>query len=557
MASLPDFLLRLLSRLFPRLMNRVKIDVIVSREKGRRPHPYSLWTGSAVGPPRDKVPPYCPTLPAGPAFEPSSYVSWPGLFDRSYTGRHLPPADRLPVDLPTPEEVVSTIFLRSGPMRPCKKTSALFCFFAQWFTDSFLRTHPCDRRRHTGNNEIDLCQIYGLDELTTRTLRTGEGGLLKRRSSQWGDLLPLLVVGDDPGSPLDPDDIRPEFAGLSYMAVDQATATPPPLGSFFRARLEQSFPPAVTDPARWRAMYATGLDRGNSTIFYTALSTMCLREHNRVARDLAQRFPQWDDDRLFETARLINIHNVLEIVVEDYINHIAGGQTFKLDANFAERRPWYRTNRISLEFNLLYRWHSLVPDEVQIGSEALTQQGYRFNNAHLERLSPETLINEASARPAGRIGLYNTPAFLERAEASSIALAREFRLRSFNDYCERFGRPRYGSIKELVGGDDRAERDLGRLYKGDVDKVEFVVGLFAEGRSRDDPDAALPPLLRTMVAVDAFTHILTNPVLSEQVRHAAFAGELADYIRDTGGVGGLMKRNFRPGTEVKASFQVR
>lgn len=55
-------------------------------------------------------------------------------------------------------------------MTPNPRSSLLFCFFAQWFTDSFLRTHPTDTRRITSNHQIDLCRIYGLDEPSTWAL---------------------------------------------------------------------------------------------------------------------------------------------------------------------------------------------------------------------------------------------------------------------------------------------------------------------------------------------------------------------------------------------------
>lgn len=58
------------------------------------------------------------------------------------------------------------------------RSSVLFMFFAQWFTDSFLRTEPVDRRKNTSNHKIDLCQIYGLTETTTRMLRAQRGGKL-------------------------------------------------------------------------------------------------------------------------------------------------------------------------------------------------------------------------------------------------------------------------------------------------------------------------------------------------------------------------------------------
>jgi prostaglandin-endoperoxide synthase 2 len=47
-----------------------------------------------------------------------------------------------------------------------------------------------------------------------------------------------------------------------------------------------------------------------------------------------------------------------------------------------------------------------------------------------------------------------------------------------------------------------------------VEDVEFYVGLFAEDH---EPNTPLPPLLGKMVAVDAFSQALTNPLLSENV----------------------------------------
>ncbi len=67
-------------------------------------------------------------------------------------------------------------------MIPCPRSSLLFPFFAQWFTDSILRVHPTDRRKNTSNHDIDLCQIYGLTEETANILRTGCGGKLKSQT---------------------------------------------------------------------------------------------------------------------------------------------------------------------------------------------------------------------------------------------------------------------------------------------------------------------------------------------------------------------------------------
>ncbi len=52
-------------------------------------------------------------------------------------------------------------------------------------------------------------------------------------------------------------------------------------------------------------------------------NTLLLREHNRLAGELEERNPGWDDTRVFETARNIVIVLFIKLVVEEYINHIA------------------------------------------------------------------------------------------------------------------------------------------------------------------------------------------------------------------------------------------
>jgi prostaglandin-endoperoxide synthase 2 len=189
----------------------------------------------------------------------------------------------------------------------------------------------------------------------------------------------------------------------------------------------------------------------------------------------------------------------------------------------------------------------------------LGHEEYRFNNAVLERHGVERCINAASTQPAGRVQLYNTPEFLWEAEVATLDIGRTFALQPFTAYCERFGMRPPESIAELVGGDGRAEADLTRLY-GTVGRVELPVGLLAQARSKGNEDAVLPPLVRTMVAVDAFTHIFTNPLLADQVHKAAFEGlakDVGDLIQDKSGIAGLASRNAAKGTTPRPSFKVR
>ena len=73
------------------------------------------------------------------------------------------------------------------------------------------------------------------------------------------------------------------------------------------------------------------------------------------------------------------------------------------------------------------------------------------------------------------------------------------------------------------------------------DDVDFYVGLFAEDRIANAP---LPELLLRMVAVDAFSQALTNPLLSEHVfNYATFSDYGWEQIQATHCLRDLVLRN--------------
>lgn len=460
-----------------RLTNRLLISVLTGSTQPR-PYPFSLWG------------------PGAAATGSADYTSWTGLFDRTFTGRHLPAADPASMDSLPPIEALRPLFQRGAAMTPSPKSTALFGFFAQWFTDSFLQTDPLDQRKTTSNHEIDLCQIYGLSAADTRLLRTGKGGEMKTQIVNGLEYPPFLFERDGMR-------VKDEFLGLYY--VDAANADLKP------GLLREEF----NTPERRKTLFASGLERGNSTVIYSTLNTIFLREHNRICRAIAARHPEWrdDDDRLFELARNTNIVCLLKIVIEDYINHLSSAH-FRLfvDVGFAERRRWYRTNRIAAEFNLLYRWHPLVPNEFVLGGRPLAHDEFRVNNMLLLDRGVEALLHAAASQPAGRISLKNTAPFLVDADLAAMRKSRDWRIRPYNDYRERFGLPRVESFEELTG-DTTLAAELQRLY-GHVDRVDMQVGLFAEQRA---DTAVLGELMIRMVGVDAFSQALTNPLLCSNI----------------------------------------
>jgi prostaglandin-endoperoxide synthase 2 len=130
-------------------------------------------------------------------------------------------------------------------------------------------------------------------------------------------------------------------------------------------------------------------------------------------------------------------------------------------------------------------------------------------------------------------------------------MGARFRLQPFNRYRERFGLAPYLSIDDFADGPEVAEA-LKRIYGDNVDAVEFTVGLFSEKRGEGD---VMPETLVYMVANDAFTHILTNPVLSTEVHCPQTFSDIGwDIIQQKAGLEDIVKRNSDPGKAVRVSL---
>jgi prostaglandin-endoperoxide synthase 2 len=467
----------------------------------------------------------------------SDYTSWLSLTDRTFSGRHLPPATPEAQAALPPEPQVVALYRREQ-LIPSTRTSVMFMFFAQWFTDSFLRTSPTDYRKNESNHEIDLCQIYGINADKTNLLRSHQGGRLKSQVINDEEYPEFLFAPREAGGPLV---FKPEFEGL----FDPA---------FITDVILRSAPEEQKD-----TFFAVGLEHGNSTIGNTIMNIVCLREHNRLAGILAAENPDWDDERTFQTARNIMIVLLLKLVVEEYITHI-GPFDFPIEAVpfIADEERWNRTNWCAIEFNLLYRWHPLVPDTIGTGPGQLASTDFRNNNPLVLSQGIEALMTVCSKELAGKIGLRNTPAFLvdssnaawPSVEVVTVDLMRKARLRSFNDYREAYGLDRMKSFEELTA-DTELQARLEALY-GDIDKLEWYVGIFAE----DYPDFMMMGELMTyMVANDAFTQALTNPLLARNVfNEATFTKTGMKAINDTHSLQQIVTRNSSAPGSVFVSF---
>jgi prostaglandin-endoperoxide synthase 2 len=194
---------------------------------------------------------------------------------------------------------------------------------------------------------------------------------------------------------------------------------------------------------------------------------------------------------------------------------------------------------MAIEFNLLYRWHGLIPSTLHTDGEDLTVWDTVFNPELVPRHGLARLFEDASNQRAGRVGLFNTDPVIQPVELLSVNEARAVGLASYNDYREYAKFPRVTRF-EQISGDPRVLEGLRELY-GDVDRIELYPGLFAEDPR---PNSVLPSLIGRMVGVDAFSQALTNPLLAPRVfNETTFSPAGMDVIRSTRTLSDVLHRN--------------
>jgi prostaglandin-endoperoxide synthase 2 len=427
------------------------------------------------------------------------YISWTSLTDSHWSARHLPAVYK--EGLPDPEELKGLFVRKDGQQELCAKSTCLFPAFAQYLTDGFIRTRMPNtsagekddplRKQNSSNQQIDLCTLYGrtLEQTTQLRLRSEAPGLRGKLKAQ--------LIGDREFSPfLYEDDSITEKAEFS--ALDRTLGID-----------------NIRDPAWRRTIFATGGDRVNAAPQVAMINTLFLREHNRLAGAIEQANPSWDDERVFQTARNTVIVMFIRIIVEEYINHISPAPApvrFRLDPSAAWNATWNKPNWITTEFSLLYRWHSLIPDEIVWNGKALPAPATFMNNQLLLDAGLVNAFADLTAQPAGRLGAFNTNAHLINFEVKAIEQGRLCHLDSYASYRAYVGMAKPRAFSD-ISRNPAVVDFLAARYAKPAD-VDFYIGLFAEDTVNNSP---LPSLILSMVGVDAFSQAFTNPLLSEHV----------------------------------------
>ncbi|KAF4086271.1 hypothetical protein AMELA_G00104560 [Ameiurus melas] len=433
------------------------------------------------------------------------YKNWEAYSNTSYYTRTLPPIPKhcptASMPLPDVKQVVEKVLLRQRFIPDPQGTSLMFAFFAQHFTHQFFKSDFKKGPAFTKGlgHGVDLSNVYGDNLERQHKLRLFKDGKLKYQVLD-GEVYPPLVKD---------------------------------------VQVEMHYPPHIRDELR----FAVGHEAFGLVPGLMMYATIWLREHNRVCDILKEEHPDWNDERLFQTTRLILIGETIKIVIEDYVQHLSGYfLKLKFDPELLFSEKFQYQNRIASEFNTLYHWHPLMPDTFQIQHQVYTHPQFLFNNSIVAEHGISNLVESFSKQQAGRIsGGRNLPAGVQVMATKILEHGREMRYQSFNAYRKRFNLQPYSSFEELTG-DKELAADLKSLY-GDVNSVELYSGLLVE---KPRHNAVFGETMVEMGAPYSLKGLMGNPICSpEYWMPSTFGGKVGFEIVNTASLRKLVCLNVK------------
>ncbi|MBV6625712.1 MAG: peroxidase family protein [Rivularia sp. (in: Bacteria)] len=292
---------------------------------------------------------------------------------------------------------------------------------------------------------LDLSVVYGSDEELANSLRSFEGGKLKVFSEE------TESTSDD----LMPADTEQVMRGGFFQGVG----------------------------------FLAGDERVSEQDALVAQHTLWLRNHNRIAQDLSQFHPKWDDEQIFARARQINIAQYQQVVMYEWLPQQIG-EVSKYRGYDAGETP-----QISDEFNAAgFRFgHSQTGNKI----ETVDSEG---NATTLPLLTTFGAPNVTEGKDVDEILKGSTVTLDEDVDtnvvfdlrnalfppagvgfdlySANIQRGRERGLADYNQVRVDFGLERVKSFDELTS-DKSLAKTLQDLY-GTVEDVDLLVGLFAE-----------------------------------------------------------------------------
>ncbi|CDF41220.1 Animal heme peroxidase homologue [Chondrus crispus] len=253
------------------------------------------------------------------------------------------------------------------------------------------------------------------------------------------------------------------------------------------------------EPRLDRKFFVAGDLRSNEHPMLTSIHTIFLREHNDIATELQTTFPDFNDERLYQTARQINIAQFQKIVFDEWYPAITG-----------RRLPLWRRFQANVDpaVSVLFSTaafrigHTLVNNVVSRqrsgnrNMRPLTLQDTFFSNVNLIlNTGIDSFLRGAANTRAQEVDLMVVDALrnflftnVNGADgldliALNLQRSRDHGVPFYNDVRARFRRGNRARTFADITRNTNVQSALQTAY-GSVDNVEAWIGLMAEDKPR-------------------------------------------------------------------------
>ena len=156
--------------------------------------------------------------------------------------------------------------------------------------------------------------------------------------------------------------VGPAFPAGQGASLPEISAFPPCEPS---EPLEETLPPPERCCPEGRdSCFVAGDVRVNEQVSLTVMHTIWVREHNRIAAELARLNAQWDDERIFQETRKIVIAQVQQITFTEFLPVLFGKEFFdKLIGPYIGYQPVRDASVPTAFATAAFRFgHSLIQD---------------------------------------------------------------------------------------------------------------------------------------------------------------------------------------------------
>eukprot|EP00659_Diplonema_papillatum_P017029 gene17029-26128_t len=413
---------------------------------------------------------------------------------RSTWETETPPAEYLWE--PSPEKAASLLTSLPGQR---VEISSLNLFFAAWIQ---FQTH--DWFAHENDDTAPPYQMKtrsGTSTFPLQPTKRDSDGYMRTKVTHWWDM--SQVYGSDEG-------------------------TRDRLRSFTDGKLELDstggFLPKNASTGQMETGFTENLWSGLET-----LHTLYVKEHNHICDELKSRNPSFDDEKLFETARMINAAQNAIIHTEEWtailLQNYAPTMTLRIATRGITTMRKQFKDKLNIfdyvvlsalktlgitgaegmgsesvikggtfsqteDFVSVYRMHALLPDNMTVNGEtsSLLDHSFGAGRKKVEEHGMQSMIEGMAAMRTTALTLNNFPHALSHLTirpgvvldmaAVDIFRDRERGIPKLNDFRQSLGLTRYASFEE-VNPDPAVAQQLRSVYDS-VDDIDLQVGLMAE-----------------------------------------------------------------------------